>query len=252
MDGRIGRIQRQTKRCLIAAWPNSVSVRDLLEYSYPRISKPQIWHRVAVHRAVRRWGVVVAKDERARHYDPAWRQMAPHAGVSDPPASRVIACRPVGLSFGSTRLFLARSLDRSLVRDAARRVCLCHHVSLIAAAPCWDEPLAGYYGWCACLYRDRVLVAPLPLASTPLAGRRFTPRSALGERNRAFAASAYEILQPRHLAPSLIAFPSLAHRPGWRANCGRLWICLTTVVLNAKPHGSILLRCVRRGHEEAD
>jgi hypothetical protein len=64
-NGRIGKVQLRTRRALIAAWPNPVRVTDLLSWSYPRIARPNSWHRVAVHRAVRRWAVVVGKAGRA-------------------------------------------------------------------------------------------------------------------------------------------------------------------------------------------
>jgi hypothetical protein len=57
----LGRAQRGTRRALIANYPNPVRVADLLAWVYPRISKPTTWHRVAVHRAVKRWAIVVGK-----------------------------------------------------------------------------------------------------------------------------------------------------------------------------------------------
>jgi hypothetical protein len=61
MSRCIGRIQLQTRRCLIAAWPRPTSVKDLLLWAYPAIARPTIWHRKAVHRAVKKWAVVVGR-----------------------------------------------------------------------------------------------------------------------------------------------------------------------------------------------
>jgi hypothetical protein len=57
----LGRAERGTRRALIAAYPRQVRVRDLLAWAYPDVAKPKNWHRTSVHRAVRRWGVVVGK-----------------------------------------------------------------------------------------------------------------------------------------------------------------------------------------------
>jgi len=58
-DGRIGRIQRQTRRALITAWPEPASVAHLLEWSYSKIDRPKRWHRKSMYRALKRWGVNV-------------------------------------------------------------------------------------------------------------------------------------------------------------------------------------------------
>jgi Cytochrome C oxidase, mono-heme subunit/FixO len=80
-DGRVGRVQRGARRALITLWPKPVRVSDLLEWSYPRIDKPRAWHRTAVHRAVRRWAIVVGKAGRAN----LWMPNAELARLIDPP-----------------------------------------------------------------------------------------------------------------------------------------------------------------------
>jgi hypothetical protein len=57
----LGRAERGTRRALIACWPNPARVNDLLEWTYPRVDKPKRWHRTSVHRAVKRWAIVVGK-----------------------------------------------------------------------------------------------------------------------------------------------------------------------------------------------
>jgi hypothetical protein len=69
-DGRIGKVQRGTRRALVTAWPKPVRVTDLLAWSYPRTDRPKSWHRVAVHRAVKRWAFVVGKAGRANLWLP--------------------------------------------------------------------------------------------------------------------------------------------------------------------------------------
>jgi len=59
--GYPGRVERQTRRAIVARWPQPVCIRDLLAWAYPGIAKPTIWHRKSVHRAVKRWAVVVGK-----------------------------------------------------------------------------------------------------------------------------------------------------------------------------------------------
>jgi len=55
----------------------------LLEWAYPRIDRPKSWHRVAVHRAVKRWAVVAGKDGRAN----LWLPNGDLARLLDPPGS---------------------------------------------------------------------------------------------------------------------------------------------------------------------
>jgi hypothetical protein len=57
----LGHVARGTKYALIAHFPRPITVRDLLQWSFPGVSKPEIKHRAAVHRAVKRWAVVVGK-----------------------------------------------------------------------------------------------------------------------------------------------------------------------------------------------
>jgi hypothetical protein len=48
-DKRIGRVQRQIRRCLIAL--GSARIRDLLKWCYPSALEFQPWHRTNIHRA---------------------------------------------------------------------------------------------------------------------------------------------------------------------------------------------------------
>ena len=48
-DKRIGRVQRQVRRCLIAL--GSARIRDLLKWCYPSVLEFQPWHRTNIHRA---------------------------------------------------------------------------------------------------------------------------------------------------------------------------------------------------------
>jgi hypothetical protein len=48
-DNRMGRVQRQVKRALIAL--GSARIQDLLEWAYPQLTSYLPWHRTNVHRA---------------------------------------------------------------------------------------------------------------------------------------------------------------------------------------------------------
>jgi hypothetical protein len=48
---RVGRIQKQIRRCLIAL-NRPATIRDLLSWCYPRLTEFKPWHRTNVHRAV--------------------------------------------------------------------------------------------------------------------------------------------------------------------------------------------------------
>jgi hypothetical protein len=55
---RVGRIQKQIRRCLIAL-DRPATIRDLLEWCYPRLTEFRPWHRTNVHRAVPKFAVPV-------------------------------------------------------------------------------------------------------------------------------------------------------------------------------------------------
>lgn len=61
---RLGRLQRQCRRSLIAL--GSVRIKDLLAWCYPHALEFQPWHRTNVHRAIVRVARPVGKT-RARH-----------------------------------------------------------------------------------------------------------------------------------------------------------------------------------------
>jgi hypothetical protein len=65
-DKRIGRIQRQVRRCLIAL--GSARIRDLLKWCYPSALEFQPWHRTNIHRAAHR----VAEVKRCRGKPNLW------------------------------------------------------------------------------------------------------------------------------------------------------------------------------------
>jgi hypothetical protein len=57
MQHRIGRVQRQVRRLFIGNGGQPVQIAELLAYCYPRIDRPEHWHRTNVYRAVRRFAV---------------------------------------------------------------------------------------------------------------------------------------------------------------------------------------------------
>jgi hypothetical protein len=65
---RIGRVQRQCRRVLLAGrdWP--ITTGELLRWSYPRVSRFQKWHWTAVRRAAERFFVRAGK----RGYELLW------------------------------------------------------------------------------------------------------------------------------------------------------------------------------------
>jgi hypothetical protein len=54
---RIGRVQRQCRRALIAR--GRVTIRDLLAWAFPRAPIYLPWMRTSVHRAIKKFGVPV-------------------------------------------------------------------------------------------------------------------------------------------------------------------------------------------------
>jgi hypothetical protein len=57
MKTRLGRIQRQIRRALIAAGGMPVRTRELLRWCYPQAKQFEWRHRSSVHRAVHRFAV---------------------------------------------------------------------------------------------------------------------------------------------------------------------------------------------------
>jgi len=64
---RVGRIQRQVRRALVAK-SSPVSIQDLLEWCYPATKQHPRWHRTNVHRALPRWAISLERipNERGR------------------------------------------------------------------------------------------------------------------------------------------------------------------------------------------
>jgi hypothetical protein len=56
----LGPVERQCRRALIAKYPHPITVRDLMAWSYSG-AEPKYWHRRAVHRAIKKFGIVVGK-----------------------------------------------------------------------------------------------------------------------------------------------------------------------------------------------
>jgi len=53
-----------------------VGIRTLLAWCYPRVSEPKAWHRTSVHRASRKFLVVIGRVGRANLWGPSeetWR-----------------------------------------------------------------------------------------------------------------------------------------------------------------------------------
>jgi hypothetical protein len=61
---RVGKLQRQIRRALIAADRPLLTI-DLLEYGFPRLDRYRHWHYKSVYRAARKFAVNVAGPGRA-------------------------------------------------------------------------------------------------------------------------------------------------------------------------------------------
>jgi hypothetical protein len=61
---RLGRVQRQVQRALIAAGGRGCRIRDLLSWAFPALTTWRDWHRSSVHRAARRVAAVLDRDAR--------------------------------------------------------------------------------------------------------------------------------------------------------------------------------------------
>ena len=61
---RMGRVQRQCRRALIAL--SHARIRDLLEWCYPHALEFKHWHRKSIHLAIRKVGVPVGKTRERR------------------------------------------------------------------------------------------------------------------------------------------------------------------------------------------
>src|SRR5262245_59584678 len=67
---KVGRVERQARRAVIASGGRPVGIRTLLAWCFPRVTEPKAWHRTSVHRAARRFLVVVGKVGRANLWGP--------------------------------------------------------------------------------------------------------------------------------------------------------------------------------------
>jgi hypothetical protein len=72
---RIGRVQRQVRRALIAKGA-PVSIQDLLAWCYPAAKQHPRWHRTNVHRALPRWAISLGRIPNRRGRPSLW---APNA-----------------------------------------------------------------------------------------------------------------------------------------------------------------------------
>ena len=66
---RIGHVQKQVRRALITA-EKPVRIADLLPYCYPRVERFELWHRGCVHRAAKRFAVVIGRDAKGNVWGP--------------------------------------------------------------------------------------------------------------------------------------------------------------------------------------
>jgi hypothetical protein len=54
---RVGRIQRQIRRALIANNCKPLSIRELLRWCYPAVKQHPRWHRWSIHRALPKFAI---------------------------------------------------------------------------------------------------------------------------------------------------------------------------------------------------
>jgi hypothetical protein len=57
---RVGRVQRQIRRCLIALG-RPVKIRDLLKWCYPHVTEFQPWMRTHIHATIKRVAKPIGK-----------------------------------------------------------------------------------------------------------------------------------------------------------------------------------------------
>jgi hypothetical protein len=72
---RVGRVQRQVRRALVAAGGRPLSTTDLLRWSYPHLRRFECWRCQAVRRAAPKYAVPVGR-RRSRGLPIMW---APNA-----------------------------------------------------------------------------------------------------------------------------------------------------------------------------
>src|SRR5690242_320687 len=72
---KVGRIQKQIRRCLIALG-RPVTIRDLLEWCYPRADEFKRWHRTNVHRAAPKFAVPIGPTR--KRFASRWRLRKQH------------------------------------------------------------------------------------------------------------------------------------------------------------------------------
>jgi hypothetical protein len=68
---RVGRVQRQLYRCMVALG-RPVKMKDLLPWAYPHAGgKYKSWMRTHIHKAIRKFGVLVAPSR--QRFTSSWR-----------------------------------------------------------------------------------------------------------------------------------------------------------------------------------
>lgn len=70
---RVGRVQRQIRRALLAADGRPVSIGELLPRCYPRSTKYTRWQRWSIHRALPRFAVPLGRYMSAQGRPMLWR-----------------------------------------------------------------------------------------------------------------------------------------------------------------------------------
>jgi hypothetical protein len=58
---RIGRVQLQIRRALIASGGKPLTIRDFLRFAFPRTTKHTHWQRKSCHRAIPRFAVCLGR-----------------------------------------------------------------------------------------------------------------------------------------------------------------------------------------------
>ena len=71
-ESRVGRIRRAVKRCFILADGAPITIRQVMERSYPRLQRFTAWHYLAARRALRKEATIIARNRHGRGRPNLW------------------------------------------------------------------------------------------------------------------------------------------------------------------------------------